>query len=183
MVSDKEIINQTKQWIEKIVIGLNFCPFAKKVFDKSTIFYFVDKSESIEKQLENIINKCELLDSNKDIETGFIIYPAELKNFNDYLYLLELANRLIIDCGYEGTYQLASFHPQYCFEGVSIDAAENYTNRSPYPMLHLIREKDLEKAITGYQQADKIPQRNIELAKNKGASYFIEKLTKIKQRI
>ena len=178
--ADKNAIEQTKSWIEQIVIGLNFCPFAKKVFDKNAISYYVDNSEKTEDKLHTLAEICRLMDGNTVIETAFILYNSSLEGFDDYLDFLELANQLIVVQGYEGIYQLASFHPQYCFEGAEPTAAENYTNRSPYPMLHLLRESSLQIAVESYKQPEKIPQKNIEAATNKGADFFINTLKKIK---
>ena len=179
-VADNKVIAQTKEWIKTVVIGLNFCPFAKKVFDLDAINFYVDNKSNMEEQLQSVIESCQLLDSNDRIETSFMIYTAGLENFNDYLDLLDIANQLIIEQGYEGVYQLASFHPQYCFDGLEQNAAENYTNRSPYPMLHLLREQSLEQAIKQYKQPEKIPERNMDVAKQKGASFFIDNLNSIK---
>ncbi len=178
--TDKNVIEQSKSWIEQIVIGLNFCPFAKKVFDNNTIFYHVDNLEKTEDKLHTLADVCRLMDGNTAIETAFILYNSGLEGFDDYLDFLELANQLLVVQGYEGIYQLASFHPQYCFEGAEPTAAENYTNRSPYPMLHLLRESSLQTALESYKQPEKIPQKNIEVATNKGADFFVNTLKKIK---
>ena len=182
MTNNTEIIAETKQWLKDIVIGLNFCPFAKKVFDSGSIHFYVDNSENIEECLAKLIEQCQLLDANSDIETSFILYPLILNDFDDYLDFLELANQLLAAQNYEGVYQLASFHPQYHFENTSVDDAENYTNRSPYPMLHLLREKSLADALKHYKDAEKIPLRNIELAQQKGADFFISYLKSLKQK-
>ena len=172
VVVDTTVISQTKQWIEAVVIGLNFCPFAKRVFDKNLITYQIANNESTVDDLISLIALCKELDQNNELETGFVIYPNKLADFNDYLDFLELANQLLCEQEYEGIYQLASFHPQYCFDGTEIDAAENYTNRSPYPMLHLLRELSLEKALEQFDAPEEIPVRNIEVANQKGADFF-----------
>ncbi len=177
--SNSAILSQTKYWVEDVIIGLNFCPFAKKVVDKQTLFYKVVESEKTEESLSVLIDECIRLDSDKEIETTLIIYPHMLKDFNEYLGFLELANQLLETQSYSGVYQLASFHPDYCFDGVEMDAAENYTNRSPYPMLHLLRESSLEKALKTYSNPEQIPLRNIERAKQKGAAFFKQTLAQI----
>ncbi len=179
-VSNSAVISQTRQWVADIIIGLNFCPFAKKVFDQQSLFYKVVESEKTEESLSVLIDECLRLDNDKEIETTLIIYSNILTDFNDYLDFLELANQLLEAQNYTGIYQLASFHPDYCFDGAEMVAAENYTNRSPYPMLHLIRESSLEKALETYDEADKIPVRNIERAKQKGVNFFKQILNKIK---
>lgn len=116
----------------------------------------------------NLMLECDRLDTDTDIETTLLIYPHAFSLFDDYLDFLELAETLMCEQGYEGIYQLASFHPDYCFEGSYINDPANYTNRSPYPMLHLIRETSLEQAINCYPDPDNIPQRNIELTRSLG---------------
>lgn len=179
-VPDSVIITQTSQWIEQVVIGLNFCPFAKRVFDKNLIAYQVANNQNIEDDLFSLIILCALLDQNSELETGFVIYPNHYADFDAYLDFLELANQLLVEQEYEGIYQLASFHPQYCFDETEQNAAENYTNRSPYPMLHLLREQSLEKALEQYNNPDEIPLRNIEVARQKGAEFFSDALKKIR---
>ncbi len=178
-VNDNNIITQTKQWVADVIIALNFCPFAKKVFDQQGIFYKVVESKNTEEGLATLIDECVRLDNDTDLETALIIYPNMLEDFNDYLDFLELANQLLEAQNYIGVYQLASFHPNYCFDGVELDAAENYTNRSPYPMLHLIKESSLAKALETYDDPEQIPVRNVERAKQKGAAFFKKILNKI----
>ncbi len=180
-VSPSTVVSQTKQWVLDIIIGFNFCPFAKRAFEQQSLFYKVVESKKIEESLLALIDECVRLDKNKEIETTLIIYPIMLDDFTDYLDFLDLANQLLEKQNYNGIYQLASFHPDYCFDGVAEDAAENYTNRSPYPMLHLIRESSLEKALETYAKPEQIPLRNIEQAKQKGATYFKQLLDTIKR--
>ena len=163
-----DIIEQTRCWIKKVIIGLNFCPFAKRVFDRNTIRYAVIDSNSPDHSLQALIDECILLDTDTSIETTLLIFPNTVTDFYSFLDFLELANTLMADQGYQGIYQLASFHPDYCFEGETGNDPANYTNRSPYPMLHLIRETSIEQALQHYPNAESIPQRNIELARAKG---------------
>ena len=169
IANDNNIIAQTKQWVADVIIELNFCPFAKKVFDQQGIFYKVVESKNTEEGLAVLIDECIRLNNDTDIETALIIYSNMLEDFNDYLDFLD----------YIGVYQLASFHPEYCFDGVELDAAENYTNRSPYPMLHLIKESSLAKALEAYHDPEQIPVRNVERAKQKGVTFFKQILNKI----
>jgi len=169
------IISHTKSWLSNFIIAHNICPFAKHEFDRGSICYEVVTSGLLEEQLQALIIACEKLDSNPEIETTLAIFPEGLNNFDNYLDFLALANALMQKQGYEGIYQLASFHPDYCFEGVEEQDASNYTNRSPYPTLHLIREASLEKVLANYPNPEKIPQRNIEYTRELG----IEALKKI----
>jgi len=169
MTKSTHIIEQTQCWISQFIIQHNICPFAKREFEKNSIHYEVVISESLENQLQELIYSCEQLDRETNIETSLLILPNGLSNFDDYLDFLELANELMQQQGYEGIYQLASFHPSYCFDGVEADDASNFTNRSPYPMLHLIREASLEKALLNYPTPEKIPLRNIDYTREMGA--------------
>ena len=157
----KDVIKRSKHWVNDFVIQHNICPFAKREYDNDAINFTPIKDNKLEEQLQALIEACTQLDKNTSIETTLLIYPNGLNDFDDYLDFLDLANQLLDKQGYEGVYQLASFHPDYCFEGVDADDASNYTNRSPYPMLHLLRETSLEKALANYPSPEAIPQRNI----------------------
>lgn len=168
MKPDTIIINETKIWLETVVIKFNFCPFAKHELISNRIRFKACRSDNMEPVLETIIQECDYLDSNDDTETTLLILPDAFENFDDYLILLGLANTLLKDQHYEGTYQLASFHPDYCFEGSNINDPANYTNRSPYPMLHILRETSLEAALKHYKQPELIPENNINVARKAG---------------
>ncbi len=176
MISSKNIIKRTQCWISQFIIQHNICPFAKREFEKNSIHYEVVMSEKIENQLQELIYSCEQLDRESGVETSLLITPNGLSEFDNFLDFLELANNLISQQGYEGIYQLASFHPNYCFDGVETSDASNFTNRSPYPMLHLIREASIEKALKNYPKPEKIPIRNIEYTKKMGAKALKELL-------
>ncbi len=158
----KSIIQQTQCWLDKVVIGHNICPFAKKERDADRIRFVVESCGQFATALENLICECEYLEQNSDTETTLFILEHITENFNDYLDFLDIANQLLIDQGYEGVFQLASFHPDYCFADTDPDDPANYTNRSPWPMLHIIREASLEQVLQNYPNPEDIPQRNIE---------------------
>jgi len=126
----------------------------------------------LETGLEAVIAELRFLDRTEDIETTLLIFPNHFADFDDYLDLVELAERLSIAEGYEGVYQIASFHPQYCFAGADEDDPANYTNRSPYPMLHLLREDSIARAVDHYIDPEGIPERNIAFAQEKGLKYM-----------
>ncbi len=161
MPEHKSIIQQTQCWLDKVVIGHNICPFAKKERDADRIRFVVESSGQFETALENLFRECEYLEQNSDTETTLFILENMTDNFDDYLNFLEIANQLLIDQGYEGVFQLASFHPDYCFADTAPDDPANYTNRSPWPMLHIIREASLEQVLQNYPNPEDIPQRNI----------------------
>ncbi len=165
-------ISQTQKWLNTVIIEHSICPFAKREFVNNTIHYEIIEcngaNNSTEQQLEQLILNCEKLDNDETVETSLLIFPNSLSDFDDYLDFAEIAEALMHKQGYEGIYQLASFHPQYCFDGSDENDASNYTNRSPYPMLHILREASLEKALESYPNPESIPERNIELTRNLG---------------
>jgi len=166
--TDQQVTEATQAWLKDIIIGYSICPFAKQVWDRGSIRFSIQHDSQIEICLERLIAECERLDTEPAIETSLLVYAQAFPAFDDYLDFLALAESLLLEQGYEGVYQLASFHPDYCFEGAEQDDAANYTNRSPYPMLHLLREASLEKAIASYPDPENIPQRNIDLTRKLG---------------
>lgn len=166
------IITQTQKWITNVVVGCNFCPFAAKEVKNNTIFYTVETASDKATCLKTLSTELERLDSNATIATSFLIVPNGYSNFYDYLQLVELSEKLIKKLGYEGVYQVASFHPQYLFAGSAANDAANYTNRSPYPMLHLLREEQMEQALENFPEPERIPERNIAFAQQKGLAYM-----------
>lgn len=167
-LTDQQIISATQAWLKSLIIDYNVCPFAKREWERGSISFAVNRDTDIEDCLEHLIQECERLDSDDGIETTLLIYPDAFTAFDHYLDYLDLAERLLIEQGYEGVYQLASFHPDYCFEGAALDDPANYTNRSPYPMLHLLREASIERAVAAYPHPENIPGRNIELTRALG---------------
>jgi len=120
--------------------------------------------------------ELELLNADSSVETTLLIHPGVLQDFYAYNRFLAYTDSLLVEMGLEGVYQVASFHPNYQFEGTNTDDAENYTNRSPYPMLHLIREESLERVIADYPDIDQIPLRNIALMNELGQDRLQELL-------
>jgi hypothetical protein len=174
------IINSIKIWVEKMVVGLNLCPFAKKEVIRNRVRYVNSTATTQEQLLMNIKSELELLNDDKSIETTLLIHPKTLDDFYDYNEFLAYADDLLVDMDLDGTYQIASFHPDYQFGGTAINDAENFTNRSPYPMLHLIREESLEQAVANYPNIDKVPTRNIELMKKIGTEKLQEIIKSMK---
>jgi hypothetical protein len=172
MDSTATIIAQTKKWITRVVIGCNFCPFAAREVKRNSIRYHVETANDLNHCLEAFLQECIRLDNDEAIETTLLIFPNAFQTFDAYLYLLSLAERAIKKKGYEGIYQVASFHPLYRFADSEDNEAANYTNRSLYPMLHLLREERIEQALQHYHDPEQIPGRNIQLAREKGLSYM-----------
>ena len=177
------IIQQTKNWVKEIVIDLNLCPFAAKPFSDNTIDYIVASTDNnephIEQHLLQLADCFNTLDDSPEIATSLLIFPEKYNQFDDYLELLELANLLLEDLNYTGTYQLASFHPKYLFEDSTEDDVSNFTNRSPYPMFHIIREADLEDAIASYPNIETVPENNIKKLQEIGYKEMQRNLKKI----
>ncbi|MEO5906697.1 MAG: DUF1415 domain-containing protein [Saprospiraceae bacterium] len=166
------VIEQTIAWIKSVVIGCNFCPFAAKAMLKNSIRYVVLPEGNMEKALEELGKELSFLNVSDEIETTLIIFPHHLADLASYLELVELAEGLISSLGYDGVYQVASFHPDYLFEGSDNDDPANYTNRSVYPMLHILREDSVTKVVDHFADIEEIPQRNIEFAREKGLRYM-----------
>lgn len=167
-----QVISQTKKWITEVVVGCNFCPFAAREIKKNSIHYQVETATELDECLQAFLKECQRLDKEEMIETSLLIFTDAFHAFADYLELLDLAEKLLKQYKYEGIYQVASFHPLYCFAGAPEDDAANYTNRSVYPMLHLLREESIEQALQRYPDPEQIPERNIHFAREKGAAYM-----------
>lgn len=176
MLSKEDVIRHTKQWVNEIVVKLNLCPFAKYEVEKDSIRYVVFEEGDIPKVLEFLMVECDKLDANKDIETSLLIFPQLFKSFDDYLDFVDMGTILLKESGYEGIYQLATFHPDYCFYGEDPSDNSNFTNRSPYPMLHLLRENSLEQAIDRFPLIESIPKRNIELMRSMDTEVLVNLL-------
>ncbi|HMK04060.1 MAG TPA: DUF1415 domain-containing protein [Ferruginibacter sp.] len=168
----QQIIDETKKWIRDVVVGCNFCPFAANVIKQQTVHYQVEASEVAAICLDSFLVETTRLDEELNIETSILIFPNAFKSFDDYLDMLSDAERSLKQKGYEGIYQLASFHPLYLFAGSAENDAANYTNRSVYPMLHLLREASIDKALEHYKDPEDIPDRNINFAREKGLAYM-----------
>jgi len=157
-----------RQWVESFIIGLNLCPFAKRELVKNRVRFVVTEATTEDQLMAALQAELELLDRDPSVETTLLIHPTVLQDFDDYNQFLNFADRFLAQLRMQGVYQIASFHPDYQFSGTGPDDAENYTNRSPYAMLHLIREESLKRAIVDYPDVDQIPTRNIDLMNSLG---------------
>lgn len=162
------IIDRTKQWVKDIVIGLNFCPFANKEYKSNTIRYQVSDTKDMSVAMMQLYDECVFLDEHTNTSTTLIIFSEGFKDFDEYLFLVNLCEQLLRKQKYEGIYQIATFHPDYIFEGEAPEDAANFTNRSPYPMLHILREEQLEEAIDKFPDTETIPEKNIAMARQIG---------------
>ena len=167
----EKMIAQTKKWILEVVVGCNFCPFAlREVKKDSIIFEVVEGNRAF--VLNALANAFQKMNVEAEVETMFLLLPQNFARFADYLKLVHAAELLIKKKGYEGIYQVASFHPGYLFAGSSLNDPANYTNRSPYPMLHILREETVSRAIDTYPDTQKIPEKNMAFAREKGLAYM-----------
>ncbi|WP_159654740.1 DUF1415 domain-containing protein [Vibrio atypicus] len=161
--STEEIAQQVNQWLNDVVIGLNLCPFAAKPQRNKQIKIFVSEATQEESLLEDILCQFLELESStpEELETTLVVVPNMLEDFFDYNLFIDWVEALIKQQDWEGTFQLATFHPDYCFGGTDPEDDENLTNRSPYPVFHLIREESMEKVLKHYPNPEAIPDTNI----------------------
>ncbi|MEM5368027.1 DUF1415 domain-containing protein [Paraburkholderia azotifigens] len=160
--SHNAILDATRHWLTRAVIGLNLCPFAKAVHVKNQIRYAISEATDMEGVLTDLETELRtLMDADPtDIDTTLLIFPRALGDFLEYNDCLFFADRMLKQMRLEGTLQIASFHPRYQFEGNEPDDIENYTNRAPYPILHLLREASIERAVDAFPDAADIYERN-----------------------
>jgi hypothetical protein len=161
--TSEDILAATKLWVEKAVIGLNLCPFARAVYVREQIRYVVSEAETPEALLADLLVELQGLAAADPgaVDTTLIIHPRVLGDFLDYNDFLGIADAAVVDLGLEGVIQVASFHPEYQFAGSEPDDIENYTNRSPYPILHLLREASVERAVAAFPDASEIYEKNM----------------------
>ncbi|TDE24155.1 DUF1415 family protein [Vibrio owensii] len=157
------ITEQVDQWLNDVVIGLNLCPFAAKPQRNKQIKIFVSEASQEEPLLEDILLQLiELSNTEPEkLETTLVVVPNMLQDFWDYNFFIDWVEGLIKQQDWEGIFQVATFHPDYCFGGAEPEDDENLTNRSPYPVFHLIREESMEKVLKHYPDPESIPDTNI----------------------
>ena len=171
-------IHLTRQWVRDVVVGCGFCPFAAHVYDRHLIRYRVAAADEDLEEL--VVEEAEWLDEHTETDTTLIIVPDRLDDFDTYLDELENVQAALDREDYEGIYQLASFHPEYRFEGSPENDVANYTNRSPFPMFHLLREESIDTALDHYKgDPEAIPERNIRFAREKGHAFFLDILSRL----
>jgi hypothetical protein len=163
-------IEDTRLWLERAVIGLNLCPFAKAVHVKEQIRWVESPATDTGQLREDLVRELALLAASdpERVETTLLIHPNVLADFLDYNDFLDVADAAVEALGLDGVLQVASFHPGYRFAGTAPDAVENLSNRSPHPMLHLLREDSIDRAVAAYPDAAAIYERNIETLRGLG---------------
>jgi len=164
LTATRDPIAETRKWLEQIVIGLNLCPFAKAVYVKDQVRFVLSDATTPEALVEELAEELILLRDTpaEQIDTTLIVHPDVLTDFLDYNDFLDNADAAIEALDLQGILQVASFHPQYQFAGAAPDDVSNYTNRAPYPTLHLLREDSVERAVAAFPDPDVIVERNIE---------------------
>jgi hypothetical protein len=169
-LTNDTVIAATRLWIEKAVIGLNLCPFAKAVYVKNQIRYVVSSAQNIDDLLTDLKAELQILHAAdpEQIDTTVLIHPHVLSDFLDYNDFLDVANDTVEAFDLDGDIQIASFHPHYQFAGTNSDDIENYTNRSPFPILHLLRESSIDRAVEAFPEADAIYEKNMETLRKIG---------------
>lgn len=169
-MSDDDVIAAMRQWIEKAVIGLNLCPFAKAVYVKNQARFVVSRAPHLDGLLEDLDRELDFLaEANPDeIDTTLLIHPTLLPDFLDFNDFMQLAEAALDEHELDGVIQIASFHPRFQFEGTEPDDLGNFTNRAPFPTLHLLREASIERAVAAFPEAETIYARNIEALQTLG---------------
>jgi uncharacterized protein len=175
------IIDGTRRWISSMVIGLNLCPFARRVFEADTIRYVVTDAAHEDILLKDLAGELKDLAEApiSSVETTLLIHPHVLRDFLDYNEFLGKGEQLIEDLNLRGILQIASFHPDYQFAGTEPGAVENYTNRPAFPMLHLLREESISAVASDPDERVRIPRRNIETLRGLGKEKILQKLKAI----
>jgi hypothetical protein len=162
-VTAQQAIDDTRAWVDRAVIGLNLCPFAKSVQVKGQVHYAVSQARTTQALLEDLVYELKqlLAIDSIDRDTTLLIAPGCLDDFLDFNDFLLLADRTLVDLDLDGVIQIASLHPDYQFAGTRADDITNYTNRSPYPTLHLLREDSIDRAVAAFPEAESIFERNM----------------------
>jgi hypothetical protein len=169
-VDDDAIIAATRRWLEQAVIGLNLCPFAKSVYVKEQVRYVVSNATTPEALLEKLMEELQHLSETpaEQVDTTLLIHPFVLTDFEDYNEFLDVADAAVEDMQLDGELQVASFHPDYQFADTDASDISNFTNRAPYPILHLLREDSIERAVAAFPDAAQIFERNIDTMERLG---------------
>ena len=168
------ILQRTREWVGQVVIGLQLCPFAARPYKQELIRYQLSTARDNDQLILDLSAELQLLldSSPEEIETTVLVHPYMLTDFFDYNDFLALADDVLCDANLEGVFQIASFHPQYQFAGSEPDDISNYSNRSPYPMLHLLREESVSQAVASHPDIETVPEQNIARLQDLGHQGF-----------
>jgi hypothetical protein len=169
-MTDQAVLDKTRHWLEKAVIGLNLCPFAKAVYVKDQVRLVVSHARHADDLLDELDRELDLLVATpaQELDTTLLIHPTLFEDFLDFNDFLEIAEGVVDEHGLEGVVQLASFHPKFQFDGTEPDDIGNYTNRAPFAILHLLREESIDRAVEAFPQAEAIFEENIKTLEKLG---------------
>lgn len=167
----------TQQWVEAMVVGLNLCPFAAPEVRNETIRYAVSGAEGVEPAVQDFLQELAHIQGQEesDLSTTLVSFTQTAQTFEEFLDLLDLCQAVLENAGLDGIFQLASFHPEYCFAGVDADDITNWTNRAPFPTIHIIREGQMSRVLVHYKNPEEIPERNMALMDKLGREGLIER--------
>ncbi len=184
--SEQAVVNATQHWLKTVVIGQNFCPFASRPFVQDAIRYQVTSVLTPDALFDQLTRECQLLDQHAEVETTLLIiddreHESGSMCFDDYMDYLTFAQTVLSQLGFDGVYQIASFHPEYVFAGEPEEDVSHFTNRSPYPMLHILREASLSQVLRNVSDPEQIPLDNIARAAELGRAYFTSVLSDARQ--
>lgn len=180
-LTDEQVLADTRRWIEKAVIGLNLCPFARSVYVKNQVRIVVSRARHLDAFLDELDRELDLLVKTpaEEIDTTLLVHPTLFPDFEVFNDFMNVVDDVVAEHELEGVIQVANFHPDFLFEGEAPDDASNFTNRAPYPTLHLLREDSVERAVSSEGgDADKIVERNIATLRELGAQGWRELLSK-----
>ncbi|MES2414972.1 MAG: DUF1415 domain-containing protein [Pseudomonadota bacterium] len=171
-MTEEQVLEKARAWLEKAVIGLNLCPFAKAVYVKNQVRLVVSKARHADDLLEELDRELDLLVATpaEETDTTLLIHPTLFEDFLDFNDFLEVAEGVVDEHELDGVIQLASFHPRFQFDGSGPDDISNYTNRAPFAMLHLLREASVDKAVEAFPDAGAIFEQNIDTLEKLGHS-------------
>lgn len=174
------VVKHVKKWLDDVVIEHNFCPFAAYPRINNRIRFALPQGADMSGVLSSLKSEFERLDENSDTSTTLLILPVGWESFDNYLLLVDMAQQSLAHWQYTGTYQLASFHPDYLFAGEPLDSASHYTNRAPYPILHIIREAEIEQVLAHHGAPEAIPTENVAKAQALGKAFLQQQLSDCK---
>jgi hypothetical protein len=177
-MSELSPLQITRNWLDSVVVGLNLCPFAGPVISNNGLYCEVSTAITEDQQLAAVLKQLDSLQQTdaSEIETSLLIFTEGLRSFDEFWELVGIAEDLLEQVGLAGIIQIASFHPDYVFDGVAEDDVSHYTNRSPYPMLHFIREAQMSRALQDYPDPQGIPERNIQCLQQLGKKQLLQTL-------
>lgn len=166
-----------QQWVESMVVGLNLCPFAAPEVRNKTIRYTASSAVSLDSAAQDFLTELQMIQKSDEAElsTSLVSFTHTAVDFETFLDLLDMCQSALETAGLEGVFQLASFHPQYCFAGVDHDDITNWTNRAPFPTIHIIREGQMSRVLVHYKTPEEIPERNMALMESLGRDGLIER--------